>query len=100
MNRIEIEAIDDSEFDLPKRSDSKKTSPWMTKYEYANLLGRRALQITGGASPCVDAKGMMEPLEIAKKELLERKIPLNIIRTLPNGEVEVWNPNKMNITDH
>lgn len=60
-----------------------------TKYEKARMIGSRALQISLGA-PSTLTLGPKEleelrynPLEIAKKEFTEGKIPLIIKRPMP-----------------
>jgi DNA-directed RNA polymerase I, II, and III subunit RPABC2 len=62
----------------------------MTKYEKARILGTRALQISMNAPVMVDVAGESDPLEIALKELREKKIPLLIRRYLPDGCWEDW----------
>jgi len=39
----------------------------------------------------VELEGETDPLEIAQKELRERKIPIIIRRYLPDGSFEDWN---------
>ncbi|KAF1951763.1 RNA polymerase Rpb6 [Byssothecium circinans] len=68
----------------------RKTTPYLTKYEKARILGTRALQISGNAPVLIDVEGMTDPLEIALKELKEKKIPLVIRRYLPDGFYEDW----------
>ena len=68
----------------------KTTTPFMTKYEKARILGTRALQISMNAPVLVDTAGETDPLKIAEKELLEQVIPLIVRRYLPNGEHEDW----------
>ncbi|OVA08144.1 RNA polymerase [Macleaya cordata] len=63
----------------------RKTSKYMTKYERARILGTRALQISMNAPVMVELEGETDPLEIAMKELRERKIPFTIRRYLPDG---------------
>lgn len=62
----------------------------LTKYEYVNILGTRAQQISRGAKIFVTIEGMknITPVDIAKKEMAEGKIPLKIKRTIPNGNIE------------
>jgi len=67
-----------------------KTTPYMTKYERARILGTRALQISMNAPIFVELNGETDPLEIAEKELRAKKIPFIIRRRLPNGESEDW----------
>jgi DNA-directed RNA polymerase I, II, and III subunit RPABC2 len=62
----------------------------MTKYEKARLLGTRALQISMNAPLMVELSGETDPLEIAMKELRERKLPLLIRRYMPDGCWEDW----------
>ena len=76
------------ELAIPK--DKRTTTPYMTKYERARILGTRALQISLNAPVLVDIEGETDPLQIAMKELAQRKIPLVIRRYLPDGSYEDW----------
>lgn len=73
---------------IPK--EQRSTTPYMTKYERARILGTRALQISMNAPVFVDLEGETDPLKIAMKELAEKKIPLVIRRYLPDGSFEDW----------
>jgi DNA-directed RNA polymerases I, II, and III subunit RPABC2 len=74
-----------------KIPDHKRTTtPYMTKYEKARVLGTRALQISMNAPVLVDLEGETDPLQIAIKELGQKKIPLTIRRYLPDGWYEDW----------
>lgn len=73
---------------IPK--DQRNTTPYMTKYERARVLGTRALQISMNAPVLVDIEGETDPLQIAMKELAQRKIPLVLRRYLPDGLFEDW----------
>eukprot|EP01062_Namystynia_karyoxenos_P055965 TRINITY_DN46966_c0_g1_i1.p2 TRINITY_DN46966_c0_g1~~TRINITY_DN46966_c0_g1_i1.p2 ORF type:complete len:271 (+),score=90.95 TRINITY_DN46966_c0_g1_i1:94-813(+) len=66
------------------------TTPFLTKYERARVLGTRALQISMGAPLKVDPQGEADPLIIASKELREKLIPFIIRRHLPDGGFEDW----------
>ncbi|OAA50435.1 DNA-directed RNA polymerases I [Metarhizium rileyi] len=68
----------------------RTTTPYMTKYERARILGTRALQISMNAPVLVDLEGETDPLQIAIKELREKKIPLIVRRYLPDGYYEDW----------
>ena len=74
------------------RTDPSKriTTPYMTKYERARILGTRALQISMNAPVLVDLEGETDPLQIAQKELSQKKIPLIVRRYLPDGSYEDW----------
>ncbi|RSL61304.1 hypothetical protein CEP54_006320 [Fusarium duplospermum] len=68
----------------------RTTTPYMTKYERARILGTRALQISMNAPVLVDLEGETDPLQIAIKEMREKKIPLIVRRYLPDGYYEDW----------
>src|SRR5699024_394161 len=56
--------------DQQHRQNAKKiTTPFMTKYERARVLGTRALQIAMCAPVMVELEGENDPLQIAMKEL-------------------------------
>ncbi|KAI9755018.1 MAG: DNA-directed RNA polymerases I II and III subunit RPABC2 [Lichina confinis] len=67
-------------------TEDRTTTPYMTKYEKARVLGTRALQISMNAPVLVDLEGETDPLQIAIKELREKKIPLIVRRYLPDGQ--------------
>lgn len=113
-DRVEIldgAAGDHMEIDKQQRI----TTPYMTKYERARILGARALQIrcvqilqishiywiflcSMNAPVLVDAKTIDEqsdPLKIALKELQEKKIPFIIRRFLPSGRYEDWKASEL-----
>ncbi|PWY95654.1 DNA-directed RNA polymerases I, II, and III subunit RPABC2 [Aspergillus sclerotioniger CBS 115572] len=71
-------------------NDQRTTTPYMTKYERARVLGTRALQISMNAPVLVDLEGETDPLQIAIKELNQKKIPLIVRRYLPDGWYEDW----------
>ncbi|CAG7926158.1 unnamed protein product [Penicillium olsonii] len=71
-------------------NDQRTTTPYLTKYERARVLGTRALQISMNAPVLVDLEGETDPLQIAMKELNQKKIPLIIRRYLPDGWYEDW----------
>ena len=43
------------------------------------------MQISQNAPPMVDLEGETDPLQIAMKELREKKIPLIVRRYMPDG---------------
>ncbi|CAF2961099.1 unnamed protein product [Rotaria sp. Silwood2] len=83
------------------RTDPSKriTTPYMTKYERARVLGTRALQIAMCAPLMVEPDGETDPLQIAMRELKEKKIPIIIRRYLPDGSYEDWSIDELTITD-
>lgn len=72
------------------QNTTKKTIPILTKFERARIMGVRMQQLAYGAKPRVDTSDLKSIAEIVNKELLERKIPFIIRRTLPNGKFENW----------
>ena len=68
----------------------RNTTRYLTKYEKARVLGTRALQISMNAPVLVQLDGETDPLEIAGKELREKRIPFTIRRYLPDGSYEDW----------
>ena len=68
----------------------RTTTPYLTKYERARILGTRALQISLGAPVLVELGGEVDPLEIAMKEMKQRKIPIIVRRYMPDKSYEDW----------
>ncbi|KAG1662893.1 DNA-directed RNA polymerases I, II, and III subunit RPABC2 [Nymphon striatum] len=83
---------------VPQQNSKRITSPYMTKYERARVLGTRALQIAMCAPVMVELEGEIDPLQIATKELKARKIPIIIRRYLPDGSYEDWGIDELVIT--
>ena len=67
-----------------------ESSPYMTKYERARLLGERAEALSNGSRPLVDCSGVTDPLEIARLELLHGVLPFCIQRARSDGTYEIW----------
>lgn len=51
-----------------------------TKFEVARIIGARALMISMGAPVLIKDKKLIDPIEIAIKELESNKIPITIER--------------------
>ena len=89
----ESERIGKEEVECKKiADDDRTTTPYMTKFERARILGTRALQISMNAPVLVELEGETDPLQIALKELRQRKIPITIRRFLPDGSYEARRP--------
>jgi len=74
----------------------RRTGARLTKYEYARLIGTRADQISRGAPVLVSVPWeVTNPLDIAKLELEQKKIPLIVRRYLPGGEFEDCDANAL-----
>lgn len=75
----------------PKESlGPRRTSPYMTKYERARIIGSRALQISLNAPVMVDTEGDTDPMSIAERELNAKLVPFIVRRFLPDGTYEDW----------
>ncbi|XP_052832423.1 DNA-directed RNA polymerases I, II, and III subunit RPABC2 [Octopus bimaculoides] len=94
-----IDILPSSEASLKVDHDKRITTPFMTKYERARVLGTRALQIAMCAPVMVELEGETDPLQIAMKELKARKIPIIIRRYLPDGSYEDWAIEELIITE-
>jgi DNA-directed RNA polymerase I, II, and III subunit RPABC2 len=75
----------------------RKTIPILSKYERTRVVGERAIQISMGAPPLVEVGNLENPVDIAEKELREKKIPYIIKRVLPNGLIEMWRVDELRI---
>merc|ERR1719215_2418244 len=86
-----FELQEDPQDAAPKPSQgARKTTPYLTKYEKARILGARALQLSMNAPVMVEIDNETDPLLIAEKELILRQIPFVIRRFLPDGTYEDW----------
>ncbi|KAL5291085.1 POLR2F family protein [Megaselia abdita] len=98
VDNIEIIAPGQSGGGVPK--SKRITTKYMTKYERARVLGTRALQIAMCAPIMVELEGETDPLQIAMKELKQRKIPIIIRRFLPDHSYEDWSIDELIMVDH
>ena len=68
-----------------------KTIPFLTKYEFAHVIGLRAQQINAGSPPFVKVdRQVVEGHLIAQIEIRQKKVPFIICRPLPGGGTEYW----------
>jgi len=71
--------------------DLHKTYPFISKYEYARIIGIRSKQLNNGADPFIEVdRNIIDGFTIAKLEMDAKKIPFIISRPLPNGSREYW----------
>jgi len=79
------------------------TLPWMTKYEFDQLIGVRTMHLSRGAPPFVDLDtdykidGNMDLRKIVLREINEGQLPYMIKRPLPNGTIEYWPVSKLSL---
>lgn len=77
------------------KSDDKITSNILTIYEITELIGIRATQISQGSPIFVETDYISDPIEMAKKEIINNKCPLYVKRYIGLDCYELWNPNEM-----
>jgi DNA-directed RNA polymerase subunit K/omega len=76
----------------------------MTKYEWVRLISDRTAQIANGSSIMIKTGkdtvdvNTLTPKEIAIIELESGRCPLYLVREMPNGQREKWDPNQMIFT--
>jgi DNA-directed RNA polymerase subunit K/omega len=61
---------------------SNKTFKRMTNFEKTAIIGARASQLQSGAQPLVNVESGLSFIDIAKKELLEKKLNIVIKRQI------------------
>ena len=57
---------------------NKMTINKLTRFEKARILGARALQLSMGAKPLVKVGESIDPIDIAKLELDDGVLPLDV----------------------
>jgi DNA-directed RNA polymerase subunit K/omega len=76
--------------------DNKRmTSDIMTMFEFSEVVGIRMQQIAEGGQVFTDTANLVDPHDMAIKELFDRKCPLKIIRKLNKFTQEEWKVNEM-----
>lgn len=60
----------------------------ITRFEKCRILGARALQVSLGAPVLIDGLSQTDPINIAGAEFERSLIPINVMRTLPDGGQE------------
>ena len=74
-----------------KLNDKKISQPYLTKYEFAKIVGIAAQQIESGRKPLVKPPlSYIHPIDIAEYELKQKKTPIIIKRKLPNDICEYF----------
>ena len=68
-----------------------KTTPILSKYEYTNIIGIRAKQLSDGAPPLIEiSEEIIDNYIIADIELRQKVLPFIIKRPLGHGGCEYW----------
>lgn len=107
-NILESDDLDDELFEDEKTIKTKRvvkpedriTKPILTKFERVRLLSERRRQLILGAKPMVNmGNRRISEKDIATIELNSKVIPLIIVRTLPNGDIEHWKLSELDIVN-
>lgn len=98
-NEVKLEDFRTTYDRMMDKNTQRRTIPFLTKYEKARIIGKRAMQISKGSPPLVEIGDLESPIDIARKELMERKIPFIIRRPLPDGSYEDWRVDELRILE-
>lgn len=99
-SKAKISKIDVLEEGYAEPVNEKKTTPYMSDYEYTALIRARALQLgTPDAEPKISLNPEnpeeYDPINIATEEIRRCLTTLIIRRTLTDGTTEDWHPRDM-----
>ena len=75
--------------------ENRITSEIMTKFECAQVISVRAKQIENGGTCFTDTQELSDPIEMARKELFDKKCPLDVVRGITDKVFERWHVNEM-----
>ena len=90
-NKVVASKADSEEPAKPITDENHVTYPFLTKYEYARIIGFRSNQLAQGAQPFIIVPDHVSDVrEIARMELAEKRLPYIIKRPLPDGKYEYW----------
>ena len=95
INMNETENDIDMKHEIIVKSENRITSNILSIYEYIELISIRASQISNGSYVFTDVAGYSDPIEMAKKELIDNRCPLYVKRGIGMNRFELWSPNVM-----
>lgn len=75
--------------------ENRITSEYATKYECTEAISIRAKQIENGGTCFTDITNLTKPLDMARKELFDKKSPLDVIRMITDIIAERWHMNEL-----
>lgn len=81
--------------DIVTPNEYRRTSEIMMSFEYARVISERAKEIENGSPIFIQLTNEFDPIEIAEKEIRQKKCPLKIIRYLKPHIKEEWDVNDM-----
>ena len=77
------------------KNDERRTSEFLTKFEFTEVVSQRAKHIESGSMIFTDYENLSDPISIAKKEIFDKKCPLSIIRMYNDMIGEIWQVNEL-----
>jgi DNA-directed RNA polymerase I, II, and III subunit RPABC2 len=77
--------------------ENRRTSEILTKFECTEIISNRAVQIEQGGTCYTDTSMLSDPLQMARKELLDKKCPLDVVRGITDVLFERWHVNEMGL---
>lgn len=80
-----------------RNPDDRVTSEVMTRFELCEIVSIRAKQLEKGHKVFTDIGELTNPIDIAKKEVVDKKCPLSIVRMITDKVAEKWQVNEMAI---
>jgi len=94
----EVEIIGPTESVSKSKTRKRRSAAYLSPFEVTKIISKRAQELRKNAMPYIIVPSgpniMVDPLEIAKMELYNFKLPYKIIRKFPNKEIEEWTVNK------
>lgn len=73
------------------KDPNHRSVPFLTQYERTKIIGLRANQLSQGARPYITVpEHVTDVSEIARMELVDRRLPFIIRRPMPDGSHEYW----------
>lgn len=79
---------EEEEYNVPV--DERKTKPYITNNERVLLISKRATMLANDSKPMLKNATHLTPEQVAKEEYIHKKIPLKVIRVLPDNTKEIW----------
>lgn len=89
IQKLPLQSIPPGSTESP--DSNHKSQPFLTQYEKTSILGFRTNQLAQGALPYIAVPAhIRNPLDIAKMELEQRRLPFLVKRPMPDGTFEYW----------
>lgn len=88
----------------PESSPLRRSRPFLTKYEFNQVIGLRTTHLSKGAPPLIPLpedftiKHNMDFRAVALQEILAGCLPYIIKRRMPNGKYEQWKLGELDLT--